>query len=188
MSTQKENLIRERRTVLAISRNMMGANGKLGVILTAFGTPIIRQGTALHEATYLESPEDDTDWLYETTASGQKGPLVSKNYTHDNEGQISEEGMLFDGLRIGIHLDIMFKEDVNELKVHYKGYLVYRELAGELQAYNPFPEWETIIDHLYKKAKPVAKEKLAEKEFKISQIIDAKKKSFWERMKMLWGV
>jgi len=39
MANHKENIIREKRTLEATKKNLMGPSGKFGVILQVFGTP-----------------------------------------------------------------------------------------------------------------------------------------------------
>jgi hypothetical protein len=63
-----------------------------------------------------------------------------------------ELGWIYDGLRQGLHLEIKYFNPENKLTVYYKGYEVYKEVSGELEAYAPFEEWEDPIKELYKVA------------------------------------
>jgi hypothetical protein len=97
-------------------------------------------------------------------------------------------GWHFDGLGRGMHLEIKYDEATTEFSVHYKGYLVYKEVKGELAAYIPISEWEGWIDQLYKGAKEVQRRR-KEEEFS-AKVIDAERsKAGWLReMASRWGM
>jgi hypothetical protein len=195
--SQKEKVIRERRTSLAVKNNMMGPSGKIGIIVKALGNPIMSQGSSYVDTYYLEDPYADfTDTEYEKTLSGQNGPVAWQDRILEDEsgaGVVSDDnpnflGYVFDGLSRGIHIEIQYMRHEHTLKVYYKGYEVYKEIAGELEAYNPFPEWEESINKLYKNAKEKSKE-IKEQEFaEFSEAVERKKTSFWQRLRMRWGV
>ena len=111
----------------------------------------------------------------------------------DGAGGVSENnpnylGNVFDGLSRGMHIEIQQMRYEHSMVVHYKGYEVYREVAGELEGYNPFPEWEQLIDKLYKSAK-VKYEKMKDENFiDVSDVLDRKKANLWERLKRRWGL
>lgn len=187
---QKESVIKEKRTIEATKKNLTGPAGKLGIIVKVLGHPIIRQGNSLMDVNYLEDAFDDfSNEEYETTASNQKGPLVYKDEILDmTDDFVTQCGYVFDGLSRGIHIEIQYIHSNNELKVHYKGYLVFQEIAGDLEAYAPTDEWEEIIDRLYYAAK---KDEKKMKEFYNSQIavrVQDAKMNFWERVKTKWGL
>ncbi len=154
MSDSKENVIREKRTIEATKKNLMGPSGKFGVILQAFGSPIMRQGTGLMDVNYLEDPYGDEVYTeYEDTMSGG-GPVAYRDEILDmKDDYVYNEGLLFDGLSHGVHMDIIYWHAANEIKVNYKGYLVYHEIAGELSGYAPFPEWEQKIESIFRAAR-----------------------------------
>lgn len=187
--SDKESVIREKRTNLAVRNNLMGPAGKFGRILEAFGTPIIRQGSGMMDVNYLDDPYDDEVYTeYGSTMSGQNGPVSYRDQILDSEDEfIVNEGLMFDGLSRGMHLEIVYWHDANEIKASYRGYPVYKEVAGELFGYAPFPEWENQVDRLY----AAAKEKLAKTKKIIEQetreLIQKKKHSFWQEMRMRWG-
>jgi hypothetical protein len=190
MSKQKENVIREQRTIEATKKNLMGPSGKFGVILQAFGTPIIRQGTSLVDSSYLDDPfEDFVNVEYSSTMSGQQGPLVSRDEISNADTEhVYNEGLLFDGLSRGLHLEITYWHYDNKLQVSYKGYPVYIEIAGELEAYAPTEEWENIIERLAKAGKERLKNLKKSEEEKIGQQLQEKKKTFLQRIRNKWGV
>jgi hypothetical protein len=190
MTDSKENVIREKRTIEATKKNFMGPAGKFGVILRAFGSPIIRQGSGLFDEGFLDSGDaDQVHTEYSTTISGQQGPVVFRDEIKEfSDDYVFSEGHVFDGLSRGMHIEIIQKESTNELTVTYKGYVVYREVAGELDSYAPFPDWEDMIERLYRTAKERVKKLKKMQEEQISFRVDESKKSFWQRLRMRWGV
>lgn len=189
MSKQIENAIREKRTIEAIRKSLMGTEGKIGTIINAYGTPVMRQGSSMYNTTYLDSYDDDGVFTeYSPTLSGS-GPVAYRDEILDvHDDNIMKEGLLFDGLSRGLHLEMTYWVAPNEIKMYYKGYLVYQEIAGELEAYAPAEEWEKIVDKLYVSAKEKMKEIRAQEEEHISQKIMRKKQEFWEYIKSRWGV
>jgi len=139
----KARIIRERRTIMATTKNMMGPSGKLGSIAKWLGDPVIRQGTGLFDQTYLPDMIDEED--------DGGVPIIDNSF-------IQEEGWHFDGLSRGIHLEILYLSGINKLTAYSKGFLVYEELRGDLYAYAPAPEWEDKIEMLYKQAKKRAED------------------------------
>jgi hypothetical protein len=190
MSKQKENVIREQRTIEATKKNLMGPAGKFGLILQAFGTPVIRQGSGMFDSSYLDDPyEDFTDTEYSPTVSGQNGPVSYRDEIAlaDMEN-IHNEGLLFDGLSRGMHLEIVYWQTESKLQVSYKGYPVYIEIAGELETYAPFDDWENLIERLAKAAKEKLKTIKKAQEEEISEKIQEKKKSFFQNLRLRWGI
>lgn len=190
MNRHQENPIREKRTIEATKKNLMGVTGKFGVILQAFGTPIVRQGTSYTDTAFLMDPyENDIYEEFETTASGQQGPSRYRDEirTADFDNAYNE-GLIFDGLSRGIHLEITYWQADSHLKVLYKGYPVYVEIAGELEGYAPFQEWEDIIEKLYKTAKEKAKKDKEIKEKEFAEKIQKRKNDFWQNLRMRWGI
>jgi hypothetical protein len=189
MSKQKENVIREKRTIEATKKNLMGPSGKFGIILQAFGTPIIRQGTSFLDSSFLSDPfEDYTNIEYASTASGQQGPVIYRDEILMSDIDNSyNEGLLFDGLSRGMHIEITYWHHSSKLQVYYKGYLVYLEMAGELEAYAPTEEWENLIEKLVKISKERIKLIKKQEEEEIEKKIQENKKSFVEKIKRKWA-
>jgi hypothetical protein len=97
-------------------------------------------------------------------------------------------GWHFDGLGRGMHLEIKYDDAEAELSVLHKGYVVYKEIKGEIVSYVPKDEWEGWIEGLYKKAKEIqrrTKEIEFENQVKESERIKA---SWWAEMKSRWGL
>lgn len=187
---QKERVVREKRTIEATKKNLMGPAGKLGVIVRSLGNPIIRQGTGLFDADFLEDPYDDfTDEVFETTVSGQDGPLVNRDEIQElSDDFIQHEGYIFDGLSRGMHMEIQYHSVNHKLTVTYKGYLVYKEVAGELESFAPQEEWEMLIEKLYTVAKKQEKVLKKQRDLEITEKVQERKTTFWNRMKQRWGL
>jgi len=187
---QKEAVIREKRTIEATKKNLMGPSGKLGVIVRTLGSPILRQGSGLFDQVFMDDPYDDfVDEVFETTMSEQKGPLVSRDEIAEmGDDFVHHEGYIFDGLSRGMHLEVQYHQANHKLTVTYKGYLVYKEVAGELEAYAPFEEWESMIDRLYTASKKKEKESKAVHDQERALKVREKKQTFWERLRMRWGL
>jgi len=74
------------------------------------------------------------------------------------------------------------------LTANYEGYIVYKEIAGELCAYNPKSEWEDKVNQLYIAAQQLEKKsKKLEKEDKREES-KYMKESWLQRMKEKWGL
>lgn len=165
--------IRERRTNLAIKQDYMGVAGKLGMIAKFLGHPIIQEDTGMMDASYLDDPYDmDEEETMPTT--------------HNQE--IQEVGHAFDGLSSGMHLEIRYLYHKQELTVEYKGHTVYKEVAGDLFAFAPFPEWENLITLLYVRAKARRKKLEASMEPLVEEIVQVKKQGWLQKMRYRWGI
>ncbi len=185
---QQEAVIREKRTILATKNNYMGPTGKLGVIAKYLGKPIIRQGGSLYEP-FLEDPYKDTsNEEYETTLSGQEGPLMYRDEIAQSGDEFMDlEGYVFDGLSSGVHMEIAYWTTGSRIVATYKGYEVYREDAAELEAYAPAPEWENYVEKLYQIAKKRMKSSKAQEEEMMTIGVERMQKTFLQRLKSLWG-
>jgi len=188
--SRKEKVLREKRTIEATKKNLMGIAGKLGLIAQTLGHPIVRQGSGLMDQTFLDDPyEDFTGSEYAPTVSDQLGPEVWRDKINEaSDDLVYDEGFVFDGLSRGMHLEIRYIHHKQRIDVSYKGFPVYKEVAGELYAYAPFPEWEDLIDRLYKVARDEAKRNKRFKEVQLGQEIEKQKTRFWERLRLRWGV
>ncbi len=211
---EKEKRIKEQRSIEAIKKNMMGAGGKLGIVVKYLGQPIIehsRDGGVFHSKRYLPDPyelpnENNDEWGLQPGTSEEiqsqlpymDMPSVlgepeggswrnERNYTRTPVG-IRNVGWHFDGLNHGMHLEIWYREDRKELTAYYKGYIVYKEVTSELETYTPFDEWEDKIDSLYTVAR--RKDQKTTKQEKATRREKAQKnKENWlQRMRKKWGI
>jgi hypothetical protein len=202
-----EEKIKEKRTVEANKKGLIGQNGKLGIILKSLGSPIIEhsEGGGYVESNYmdLEGRTDEVD-LHELNSSedlmknipiihmkGVERPQTNE-WNQDMPDPISYGiqtiGLHFDGLNRGMHLEIKYDNNLSELVVYHRGYLVYKEIKGDLFSYIPNEEWERWIDSLYKVAKEKHR-KQKEEDFKQTTIRNEKDKKSWlEKIKSRWGV
>ncbi len=186
---QKENVIREKRMIQATQKNLMGPSGKFGAILHAFGETITRQGSGLVDTRYLDDPYDDYVYTEYASSLSGGGPAVYRDEILDFEDvALHDEGLMYDGLSHGLHLEIVYWHDINEIKVSYKGVTVYSETAGELSTYNPFPEWEDKVEKLYRRAKDRLSVLKGIEDERHMAVAERRKQSFLERMGIKWGI
>lgn len=200
---EKEKLIREQRTIEATRKGLMGLDGKLGCILRFLGKPVLGESGGWFES---NEGEDFHSHLFEDEGGKKLGePIESGNNEVDDGGwrgtsqefagirRASEDdggmqiGWHFDGLSRGMHLEIQYMEERHELAVSWKGYSVYREVAGELHQYVP-GDWEDSVNQLHTSAKK--KENVARR-FGVEDMKEEsyrKKLNFLETLRQLWGV
>jgi hypothetical protein len=199
-----EEKIKEERLIEANQKGLFGQNGKIIIVLKAFGEPIVSQneGGLYFNQNYLEDPYNTNENLEQTTNSGEflrdlpvwsmdniERPTSSEWSEVSREVQYSTTklGYHFCGLSRGMHMEIKYEDSSAELCVSYKGYPVYRESKGDLSLYVPSDEWENNINKLYVAAKErlrVLKEKEFQKTIKVS---DSEKQGWLDKMKKRWG-
>lgn len=170
----REQMLKEARTIEAMKKGYMGMEGKFGTIAKRLGHSIINQGGLYADATYLEDPYDDH--------SEEEIPMM------DEDDKSYEVGLQFEGLSSGINMTISVQYHLREIVVRYEGKIVYKELSGELEGYAPDEIWEEKIENLYDIAKkkerrlrPIEREKLLASTTK-------KKKEIMEYLKSKWGL
>jgi hypothetical protein len=204
MSNQEEleQRIREQRTVEANKKNLVGQNGKIGVVLRMMGSPIIAQveGGGYVDTHYIdtegsleeEDPRNNVEFMRSVPVMGVEGnerPYGSEWTEMNDPGMYGTMimGWHFDGLSRGMHMEIKYDDATSELSLHYRGYPVYRELKGEIVGYVPNEEWEGWIDRLYKSAKEM-KRKQQESEFeqKVKEA-EGSKESWLRGIISRWG-
>jgi hypothetical protein len=188
---EQEKKIQEARTLEAIKKNM---GEKLRCIVINLGQEIIGENSVEGfgmETSYLEEndKEEDKD---EIPYAWEQDEPEGQGWNEDRKETVKEVvgglvGYYFEGLSNGIHLEIKLMSD-SKLVASYKGYEVFREETGELMGYNPFAEWEGIVERLYDKAKKIDKRaKKAEQEASSSEA--NRLKSDWLRkIRDRWGV
>ena len=168
-----EKRLREDRTRDAVKENLMGMNGKLGIICKNLGYPIYRQGGGdLYESTEMED------------IFAEEGEMS----TMEMGGSICQLGWGFDGLSRGMHIEIKCFEYKAEIIATYKGYEVYRESSGELEGYAPFDSWHNMVNNLYATAKKKEKENKTNMEHIIAEEIGKKQLSYLQELRLKWGI
>lgn len=210
-----ESQIKEKRTIEATKKRLMGFNGKLGCIVRNLGQPIIYQseGGGLHDYGPALDPwamEDDQDPMQARSHEdlmkriptmqvrdklgnplGDPGDYATEWWSEPRERTeyvTDAIGWHFDGLNRGMHLEIKYEDLNKELTVTYRGHQVYHEAGGELRGYAPTPEWEDWVETLYRVAE---KMDLAERRKVRQEELDQarrKKESWWAKTRKRWGL
>jgi hypothetical protein len=132
-----EQQIKEKRTVEAIQKEYMGFQGKLVCIAKNLGNEILDQGGVSETLSYDDFWKTSDDEIQEM----------------DMESNVDCIGWFFDGLGMGVNLEIFVFENDKKIKVEYDSQNVYEEVSGELESYVPNIAWEEKINPLYKRAK-----------------------------------
>lgn len=187
---KQEALIKEKRTLEANQKNLMGSGGKLAIIASILGDAIMNQGSVLEEENPFIYQWETYDKEPMPTASEQDIYLPFENRIYELEDGISlfHEGFFFNGLNRGINLEIIFKKNYPEITVTYNGVRVYHEQEGELECYVPHPSWENIIDRLFEEAKEIVKNKNAQAEKEKYRKREIIKKAMEEKIRKKWGL
>lgn len=170
----KENLIKEQRTIEAMKKGYMGYEGKFAFIAKKMGDPIISQHSGNFEQTFME---DFYEWNDQ-----EEFP------TMELEEGIMEVGIAFDDLKSGNNLSILLIHGDNEITLRYEGKLVYKEVANELESFVPNQSWENIIEKLYNKAKIIDKDRTKKENANIIQSANIKKKEILQKLQEKWGI
>lgn len=171
----KEDIIREQRTIEAMKKGYMGTEGKFATIVRFMGESIIRQGSDLgSDFSYLEGDpfwetEEDLPTLDEDTISY---PI----------------GYIFNGLSSGINLVISFMEEFREISVRFNDKIVYREVSGDLERFVPSPEWEDKIGNLFLMATKRERQIRVNERKLLTEEATKKSQEFLQKMKEKWGL
>lgn len=178
----REKQLKDIRTMEAIQKNLMGAGGKIGVIVKHLGEKIRSHGSACLDSTMLSDP-----WFLEDE-DGPNGYSPERIYDMEDFGEPTVTGWYFDGLNRGMHLEIKYIEDTRDLTVQFKGYVVFREIEGQLDCYAPNEDWEELIERLYSAAhqKAVATGNVRLQENK--KTAARKAVAYLDKMRLRWGL
>ena len=171
----KESLIKEKRTIEATRKNLMGPSGKLGIICRFLGKPIIFHGGANSSELLWDDP-------YEMTEDEE---LPTFN---EEEGGMYVHGWVYDGLSRGMHLEIKYIDHEKKLTVFYKGFEVFKEIAGDLEKYAPFSDWEDMIEKLHQNAIDKRKEENIVGKVIRKQELGKKAMELLRKLRMNWGI
>lgn len=186
----REKRVKEQREYQANQRNLTGMDGKVGTVLRNLGSPIWRSGSNWLGGNEFNSPYDmggDIDSVPSVDEMGfsDRGP---DQIDTAEEGETSEVvGEHFDGLRWGMHLEIKYIDDTQELLLTYGGYPVFCEVSGELVCYVP-GEWEAKIDTLFGHAKKIENER--HRAVSVENKAENKRQSrnLLDHLRKYWGV
>ena len=183
MHNRKEDVIKRERTFEATRNNLMGIGGKLGIICKHLGKPIQKEGGSM-----FDTSEMDDLWLLEDDEPEEGAEFDMNKMPMMDEEEISYTiGYVFDGLSRGMHLEIKYLEDRKELNCYYKGFEVYKEVNGELEAYAPSNEWEEKIEYLFSIAKKTEKKRMQQKHEVVKEMAAQKHAEYLEHLKNRWG-
>jgi hypothetical protein len=193
----KENLVKEKRLILATTKNLTGLEGKIGQILKYMGDPVISQTSDFYESTNWNDMYPYLN-VYEDT---NKEDLP----TEDMDTNLIEIGRTLSALKWGINMELsylkeskipikrteLYTEWVNAqrvMSVTYKGYIVYREISGDLESYLPDDEWESSLDRIYEACKKIKKQSKIEKDAERTDEIRNDKLGLIARLREKWGI
>jgi hypothetical protein len=204
---KQEALIREKRTIEATQKGLMGASGKIGRIVKTLGTPIISAagGGGLYDVRYFDdgfeeeydlhnarSHEDLLKNIPVMNVDGVTDPSeVDDTFTRKQDPTHfagNDVGWVFDGLSRGMHLEIKYQEHKKELLVTYKGYPVYREVSGVLEGYHPLDEWEDMVERLYAVAQQKNKQESKIEKEEMTKEAERLKENWIDRLRLKWGI
>lgn len=192
-----ENRIREQRLLEANSKGLVGSSGKIGIVLMTLGHEVVGQGGKSYgwweeEEENYEEPRNNFELMEKIPIMDVDGNIRPEGpeWSEINGGDFYSTrrvGFHFDGLGMGMHMEILYEEDSSSLTLTHRGVLSYREVMGELEAYVPNEEWEGWVERLYKIAKK--RQRIAkEKEFKEkAEDTETAKEGWLNRIKKRWG-
>jgi len=169
----KEQIIKEKRLIEATKKNFYGATGKFAIITKYLGHPIMQQGSPYFSESTLEDPYDDYD--------DETMPTLAE------DEQSTCLGYFYDGLNKGMHLEIKYLLEETTIAVEYKGYTVYKEIAGELIAFAP-GGWEEHVEKIFKVASEKKKNAhLTYLELERQQL-EKDHNQFLDKLRRYWGI
>ena len=212
-----EKRIKQERAGQAALKNLSGSTGKIGVVLRFLGDAIIQQSDGeqscfeddvgiTHRSREMsdlwlldEEPGDaknavemtdrlPTSWigLEQPEHDDPEGPEWT---TRKRRSTYATEvvGLVFDGLKRGMHMNIQYMEENATVTVYWKGYLVFKEVAGDLRTYVPGDDWEEKIDTLYNLAKPKQTEREKAREEVKVEVNKRDKMNWMQSILRRWG-
>jgi hypothetical protein len=150
----------------------MGLEGKFSTIAKYLGQPIFHQGGLMFEQTFMEDP----------FAEEEEIP------TMDEEEKSYEVGLQFDGLSSGINMTISVEYHLRIITCRFEGKIVYREVAGELEGYAPYPEWEDRIESLASIARKAERKQRPMERMKLREENTRKRNEILEYLRNKWGL
>jgi hypothetical protein len=193
----KENLVKEKRLIEATAKNLTGLEGKIGQIIKYMGSPIISQTSNVYEQT---SCYDIFPYMnvYDTPDEGNLP-------TEDMDTPLREIGRNLSALKWGINMELSYmKESKIQVKISefynkwidvekvmtvtYKGYVVYREIEGDLESYLPDDEWEASLDRIYESCKKLKKNAKIDMQEDNKAENKKDKLSLLARLRDKWGI
>lgn len=167
-----EQQIKERRTVEAIQKEYMGFQGKFVNIAKNLGNEIVDQG-------YNDKSFISYDDFWKTNENDIEEIDMDQN--------IELIGWHYEGLRIGINLEIFIFENNKKIKVEYNGRSVYEETAGDLELYVPNKEWEDRIESIFQLSKSKERNNKQNLKENLKIEFERRKKNLLDELNYKWG-
>ena len=170
----KEQMIKEARTIEAMKKGYMGLEGKFSIIAKHLGQPVIAQGSRVFEQTLLDDPYavDDPEEIA----------------TIDEDESSHEIGLQFDGLSRGINMTISVQYYLREITCRYQGQVVYKEISGELEGYVPNEMWEEKVEEFSSLSRKIEKQQRPIEKRKIAEENQKRRIEILEVFKNKWGL
>ena len=165
-----EDRIKEQRTNEAISKNLMGAEGKLFLIAKYLGHAITKQSTD-----------------YNTLDIDDFWSDLEEIPTLDESTSFYDIGYFYEGNLEGNRIEIVCKEDEANIKMFLDGYLYYEEDGGALQKYYPYPPLEKLVENLYNRVEQLLKIKLAKYQKEEEKQMPIEEQRELNRLREKWG-
>lgn len=100
-------------------------------------------------------------------------------------------GYSYDSLKYGVNFEILIRtyaDKVNIVRASYNGNIVFFEEEGVLKGYAPNYLWEQHMDDLYKRAYVLEQQTITEKQKEDTMDIKKRNKTFFEKLKLIWGL
>lgn len=183
--------LKEARTIEAIKNGYMGLEGKFCTIAKWLGEPLVRQGGIYIDRNYLDDPfnlpeEGEIPMMGGVTndPNGVFGAILDSF----EEEESHEIGIQFDGLSRGMNMSISVIFHLREITVYWAGQTVYKEIAGELEGFAPFPEWEQKISELYRTARNIERKQRPAEKKKIAELAAKRRDKILEELRSKWGL
>lgn len=170
----REQMIKEARTIEAMKKGYMGLEGKFSMIAKHLGHPIFHQGSRVFEQTFLEDPYTEQD--------PEDIPMM------DEEQNSYEVGLMFDGLSRGMNMTVSVAFHLREITCRFEGRIVYKEIAGELEGYAPDTAWEDKIDSLTTLALKAERTHRPHERAKKVEAVNRKRNEILEYLRNKWGL
>jgi hypothetical protein len=166
-----EDRIQKIRLEEAAKKDFIGPTSKFIVIAKALGSEIVQDNFPDEGLSFWDDEVYDQNKIHE--------------FSDDHTSTII--GYQYDGLRLGLPVEIMYKENYSNIKVFWKNRIVYEETDGILERYVSLNEWENEIDKLFTKAQAKLKA-LKEKQEQLSQYHKKQVDAEIIRIREKWGI
>lgn len=170
----KEQLLKDARTIEAMKKGYMGLEGKIAIIAKLLGDPIIGQGSRFIDQGFSNNLFDNFEEFEIPT------------FDEDDNSYI--HGLQFDGLSRGINLSIYLDNYTREIICRYEGKVVYKESSGELEGFVPNEIWENKIEEFFDAAKILERKSKIDQREQIKKKTEKKRKEIFEYFKEKWGL